>query len=210
MARDTPDAARWLALAAAELLRTTGRAPGPRAAEPGGRAHEAGTWLRAGLCTSYGDEPRTLRLGGVLALDVRLSQNLTFSGGLALTAADRELTDVVSVRVASLSTSLALLYLVRHGRLRYGPGVGVRAGATRLAARGPEEQLELHRLWRGFAGPLAGLRAAFSVHPRVALELDLESAYVLPSIEGRDGDGAALYRQTSWSVAASLGVAVAL
>lgn len=204
---DTPDAARWLALAAAELSRERDEppvsAPPPTRPPP---AERRARRVRAAVRARLGDTPRTLRSGGEIGAGFTWLRPLWLDGSLRLQTGARDVTGPVEVRASDVSVALVTGYTLGRARWQWLPGAGLTAGATRLSARSTSSALEARDVTRGYGGVLAVSRLRFTFEMRLSLELALEGGYAFPTIEGRTDAGDALFSQTPWSGAVSLGV----
>jgi len=207
LALDTPDAARWLALAAAELSRERDEPPPsvpPPAHPPSAERH---AWrLRAGARARLGDTPRALRMGGEVGVAFTWLRPFSLDASLRGQTGTRDVRGPIEVRASDASAALVAGYALGRARLQWLPGVGLTAGATRLSARSGSSALEAREVTRGYGGVLAVSRLRFTFEMHLSLELALEGGYTFPSIEGRTDAGDALFTQTHWSGALSLGV----
>ena len=199
VALTTDDAARWLALAASELLRTK-LAPAPRAPAPTPRLYA----LRAAARLRYGDEPRVARGGAELAFS-RTYSRLELTVGLRAESGAGVVRQGVRVRASDLTVAVFAAYVQVLGPLSLSYGIGIGSGFTRLAAQSDRPTLRSQDVTRGFVSTIGVLGARAPIGKGIALISELEAAYQLPAVEGRTEAREALFTREPWFVAIQLG-----
>jgi hypothetical protein len=212
----TTDAARWLALAAGELL----DAPPPSVAsehrlqqapaESPAAVHGRVWLLYTAARVRLGDRPSTLRagleLGGVAVLRTWLA--LEFA--LRFTSGARAGLGPVRVRAFDGGGALFVHHTYARERFRVLTGIGWTLGYTVLQAKSEDVTVAARNVQAAFTGPALALRAIALALPRVAVLGGLEAAYLRPRIDGRDEHGDTVFRQLTRSIACTLGLSVPL